>query len=173
MSSRPTLWEEAPGWLVSPETNSGPTSSWGSHHPLCPRAVLSLLPCISSGGYGEEDPKGKEAQALCEAMPLPPGPRPTVVVSHNKEEKLHSSFLVIPAQGTYGHFKLWINFIAFLEGSHQIKGLWLSESTNKLRKKSWMVSGVGVRQHRHWFDGKGWKWNVRSGCVKIILITVN
>ena len=71
--------------------------------------MLSLLPCTSSGGYGEEDPKGKEAQALSEAMSLPPCPRPRVgCESHNKEEKLHSSFLVIPAQGTYGHFKLWI-----------------------------------------------------------------
>lgn len=78
--SRPTFRaEEAPRWLLIPEANSGTKIlSWGVTI-LCPRAVIPLLIHTSSGGCGEQDPKAKEAQALSEAMPLPPCPRPSLV----------------------------------------------------------------------------------------------
>ena len=93
---------------MSPETHSGPITLPAEVVTLlCPRAVHSLLLCTSSGGTGEEDPKAKETQALSEVRHHLPAPDPTWFVSHDKEQKLHSSFLVIPSQRTYGHFKLW------------------------------------------------------------------
>lgn len=106
--SRSVLWEEVQGWLVSPETHSGPIALPAEAVTLlCPRAVHSLLLCTSSGVAGEGDPKAKETQALSEARPHLLAPDPTWFVSHDKEKKLRSSFLVIPSQQTYGPFKLW------------------------------------------------------------------
>lgn len=93
-------------WAIQDPFRTYYTSSWGSHSPLPQSCALSLaLHQLWGRWWG--GPQGQRNTGLTWSQAAPPAPDPTWFVSHNKEKKLCSSFLVIPSQRTYSPFTLW------------------------------------------------------------------